>query len=449
MMKKFFRNIWNIRFSSRFYFIMGTLIVIFIAGFIFPVLYRIGNIILLSWILFLMYDSFLLFRHSLPLTAYRQSAYSKLSNGDENYFRVYVQNLTEIPWQITFLEDFPEQFQIRDKVWFFELPSRSYHEIEYTLRPVRRGEYYFGNLNFLIQRKYGVIQRYFFVAAEKMMPCYPSFIRLRQFEFLAIHNRLHEAGIKRIRKVGRSTEFEQIKEYVQGDDIRTINWKATARMSRLMVNHYVEEKSQPVYCLIDMGRTMFMPFNGMSLLDYAINTSLIFSHIAWIKSDKPGLLGFEKNISFFLPASNQSIQLHRIQEHLYNASTHFEESSFLRLYKHIRKHIHQRSLLFLFTNMEYYLTLERKIKYLQRINRFHCLVVIIFKNTELRQLIEHKPENVFDIYKKAIAIQFENQKKKIQYELARNGILSIYTEPEHLTVQVINKYLEIKNKNLL
>jgi len=74
-------------------------------------------------------------------------------------------------------------------------------------------------------------------------------------------------------------EFEQIKEYVQGDDIRTLNWKATAKRNSLMVNQFQDEKSQSVYMLIDKGRVMRMPFNGMSLLDYALNATLVLSNV--------------------------------------------------------------------------------------------------------------------------------------------------------------------------
>src|SRR5436305_8341549 len=97
---------------------------------------------------------------------------------------------------------------------------------------------------------------------------------------MAISNRLSEAGIKKIHKIGHSMEFEQIKEYVAGDDYRTLNWKATARKGQPMVSNFTDEKSQQVYCIIDKGRLMKMPFNGLSLLDYAINASLVLSNVA-------------------------------------------------------------------------------------------------------------------------------------------------------------------------
>ena len=117
---------------------------------------------------------------------------------------------------------------------------------------------------------------------------------LRQYELLAISNRLTDLGIKRIRRVGHNTEFEQIKEYVKGDDYRTINWKASARRHQLMVNVYQDERSQQIFNVIDKGRVMQQAFRGMTLLDYAINASLVLSYVAMHKEDKAGIVTFNE-----------------------------------------------------------------------------------------------------------------------------------------------------------
>ena len=130
------------------------------------------------------------------------------------------------------------------------------------LRPVKRGEYEFGSINVFARSYLGIIMRRYVFDEQKMVPVYPSFLQMRRYQLMAISNRLSEIGVKKIRRIGHSMEFEQIKEYVQGDDIRTINWKATARKSQLMVNSYTDEKSQQMYCVMDKSRVMKMPFNG-------------------------------------------------------------------------------------------------------------------------------------------------------------------------------------------
>src|SRR5690606_37930882 len=127
------------------------------------------------------------------------------------------------------------------------------HTLTYTLRPVKRGAYHFGAVNIYAGTNVQFIRRRFRFSQNKTVPVYPSFIQMRKYELLAISNRLTEFGIKKIRRIGQNREFEQIKEYVVGDDYRTINWKATARRGTLMVNTYQDERAQQVYAVIDKG----------------------------------------------------------------------------------------------------------------------------------------------------------------------------------------------------
>jgi uncharacterized protein (DUF58 family) len=266
---------------------------------------------------------------------------------------------------------------------------------------------------------------------------------------MAISNRLTEVGVKKIRRIGHNMEFELIKEYVAGDDVRTINWKATARRNQLMVNHYQDERSQQVYSLIDKGRVMQMPFNGMSLLDYAINACLVISNIAIRKSDKAGLITFQNDIGTTLPASRSNRQMASIQEVLYNQKTGYRESDFSTVYGHIRRKITQRSLLLLFTNFESLYGMQRQLAFLKNLNKQHVLVVIFFENTELSSLTSAPASQVKEIYYKAVAEKFAFDKKLIVKELQQAGIQTILTPPEKLTVNTINKYLELKSRGMI
>jgi uncharacterized protein (DUF58 family) len=175
---------------------------------------------------------------------------------------------------------------------------------------------------------------------------------MRKYHLQAVASQWQEAGVKRMRRLGHSMEFEQIKEYVRGDDYRTINWKATARKGDLMVNNFTDERSQQVYCLINKGRVMKMPFEGMTLLDYAINASLVLSSVALQKQDKAGLIAFGQNIDAFLLADKKPTQINHILEALYNQQTTFMEPDMDKLFSVVRNSITQRSLLVLFTNIE-------------------------------------------------------------------------------------------------
>jgi uncharacterized protein (DUF58 family) len=252
-----------------------------------------------------------------------------------------------------------------------------------------------------------------------------------------------------VRRVGNSTEFEQIKEYVKGDDIRHINWKASAKVSQLMVNSYVEEKSKQIYCIIDTGRAMEMPFDNMTLLDYSINASLALSHVVIKNHDRAGLIYFNTKVDKMLPADRSITQITKILNTLYKVSTEFRESNLDSLYTQVKFKIGHRSLLLLFTNFEDQNSLRRQLPYLKGMSKNNVLVVIMFKNSELEHVLYSKFNAHTDYFRKAVTEKYAYQKMLMVKELQRHGIQSVLSRPEELTTEVINKYLEVKSRGIL
>jgi uncharacterized protein (DUF58 family) len=410
-----------------------------------PVLYDAASIVLLLLIIVVLTDSLLIFGKRYALRAERITS-ERWSNGDENKVILHFQNNYSFPITAHIIDELPAQFQ--EINWFrkTKMNSNSEHRIVYTVKPLSRGEYSYGDINVFVKGPLQLAKRRFIFPAEETIKVYPSYMQMRRYHLLAVSNRLQEAGVKRVRRLGHSMEFEQIKEYVRGDDYRTINWKATARKRDLMVNNYTDERSQQVYCLVNKGRTMKMPFEGMTLLDYAINASLVLSNVALVRQDKAGIITFAENLDFFLPADKKSTQMNHILETLYRQQTRFLEPDFEKLYSIIRNRITHRSLLVLFTNFESMDSLQREMASLKLIAQYHLLLVIFFENTELKELTESKAATMEDIYIKTIAEKFSFEKRLMVKELHKNGILSILTSPQHLTVDTINKYLELKNK---
>jgi uncharacterized protein (DUF58 family) len=373
----------------------------------------------------------------------------KLSNGDDNPIVLTIQNSYNFKTNLLLIDELPFQYQKRDFEIKTQLATQDEKKITYTLRPLERGEYYFGNLNIYVNSPIGLVTRRFQFAKDAMVPNYPSFLQLRKYMLLAFSNKLFEYGLKKIRRIGHTMEFEQIKDYVSGDDIRNINWKATAKRSQLMVNQFQDERSQPIYSVIDKGRAMKMPFEGLSLLDYAINATLVISNVALKKQDKAGMFTFSRKVENKVVAERRPSQMNTILETLYNINTDFSESDFSRLYIDIKRSLTQRGLLLLYTNFETLDALHRQLPYLKAIAKNHLLVVIFFENTELLKLTTLEASNTFEIVQKTVAEKFMYEKKLIVNELQRHGIQSILTAPEHLTINTINKYLEIKARGLL
>ena len=256
-------------------------------------------------------------------------------------------------------------------------------------------------------------------------------------------------GIKKIRRIGHSYEFDQIKKYVHGDDYRSINWKATSRSAELMVNHFEDEKAQQVYCLLDSGRAMKMPFDNMSLLDYAVNSSLVISNTVLKKHDKAGVISFSEKEGAAVKAVRNKNQLKRIMESLYAVEESEKESNYDFLFQTLRRLVSIRSLLMLFTNFESVQSMRRVLPILRKINRTHLLVVVFFENVPVLEYSRAPSENVEDIYYRTSAESFVYEKRLIAKELTNYGIQTILCKPQDLTISTINKYLELKSRGLI
>ena len=442
---EFFKKLYINNFF--FYALLGV-IALFVLAFFFPFLYAASWYLFLILMTFLALDMVILFLAKNGIEATRITP-EKLSNGDENPINLSIRNYYTFPVFAKVIDEIPIQFQVRDFEITKKIKASSETEINYYLRPTERGEYHFGSLNIYISSPLRLVSRRFKFDSDKMVPTYPSYIQLRKYDLIAFSHNLFQYGVKKIRRIGHSMEFEQIKEYVQGDDIRTLNWKATAKKNSLMVNQFQDEKSQSIYMAIDKGRLMKMPFNGLSLLDYAINATLVLSNVILKKQDKAGMFAFSKKVENRVAAEKRSAQMQKILENLYNIKTDFFESDFSRLYVDIKKNINQRSLILLYTNFETVDSLHRQLPYLKGIAKNHLLVVVFFNNTELNELIHKKAENIQEVYDKVIAEKFAFEKRLIVNELKKYGIHSILTQPENLTLDTINKYLEIKARGIL
>ncbi len=443
-MKTFFgRYIGSLYLRPRLFAGISVVSLLFVLSFFLPwlgVVPALAGILLLT--LFLL-DYLLLFARKGGFVADRKTP-ERLSNGDDNDIFINLKSGYPFPVSVEIVDEIPFQFQERNMVFHASLAAGEERTLRYALRPVKRGEYDFGRLNLYVSGPIGFVQRRYRFGEGLTVPVYPSFLQMRKFQLMAISNRLSEIGVRKIRRIGHSMEFEQIKDYVKGDDVRTLNWKATARKGQLMVNSYTEEKSQQVYCVIDKSRGMKMPFNGLSLMDYAINASLVLSNVALLRQDKAGVVTYAEEISAFLPASRQATQMQRVLDLLYRQKTRYLEADYEKLYSLLRNRITQRSLVVLFTNFESLTALHRQMVYLRRIARHHLLLVVFFENTELRDRMQQPAGNLEEVYVQTIAAKFAYEKKLIVRELQQHGILSLYTAPENLTVNTVNKYLELK-----
>lgn len=408
----------------------------------------VANVVLASLFGLTLIDVLLVFASKEPISIERKMN-ARFNLGDENRIRLTIQNLTPQPINFTMIEGYPVEMQDRSTVLSGTvLPSKA-KEFEYMFTPKARGEFSFGDVFVVIRSMFFMASRRIDIALKEDVVVYPSVAQMKKYELLVFQQQKTSSGIKKIRRLGNNSEFEQIKNYVQGDELKSINWKATSRKNELMVNQYQEEKSQSIYCVIDKSRNMQMEFDGLSMLDYSINSTLVFSNIALKKGDRAGLITYSDKIGTMLPAERSAGQMRRIQETLYNQKTMYKEGNFDLLYQSVRRTVKSRSLLMLFTNFETEFAMRRAIPVLRRLNQKHVLVVVFFQNSDLQELAYKPSKTIQDVYQATVAERMISTKAKIARELRKNGIQTILTLPDELSINAINKYLELKAKGAI
>lgn len=440
------RKFWSSLFLNKIiYKAAAAIVAVLLLGYSLAYLYYIGMILIALFIFALLADLLYLYV-KIDIQGKRLHT-AKLSLGTSNTIGLKFEINTNREFRFRLIDELPAQLQIRD----FNINGTIQNDLtlEYTITPNTRGIYSFGKTHMFIRSKWGWFERRYSFDNEEDVLVYPNTLQLKKYALKTRGTSANQLGLKKVRKVGLSFEFDQISNYVEGDDVRHINWKASGRHQSLMINRYQEEKAQNVYVVLDKGRQMQSPFDGLRLVDYAVNSSVVMSHVALNKGDRIGLISFSGSIESAIKADNKSGMKMRLLEALYRLNPDHFEPDFEELYFQIKRMAPTRSLVMLYTNFESEHSLRRALPWLKMIQKNHLLVVIQFENTELNKFALEKAENFIDVLEKSIAGKLYLEKKYLNNILKKAGILSLLTTPKDLTIDALNKYTELKARGAI
>jgi uncharacterized protein (DUF58 family) len=433
----------NLYLPNRFFLIFGAISALFALGLGFLPLFALAKSLFFISIILIAVDGFFLFFKKPDLVATRKTP-AIYSLADPNPVQILIENKSNLSFDLKITDELPIQFQRRDFEVRLPIAAKDVQKINFELTPTERGIFEFGQIHLFLTTPIGLLERRISFGEVEKVAVYPSIMQMKRFELRAFQRTANESGIKKMRRIGHSYEFEQIKNYVEGDDVRSVNWRASGRRGTLMVNQYEDERSQQVYLVIDKSRAMMMPFNGLSLLDYSVNAALALSNIVLKKGDKTGLITFSDLLGTTLKAERSPQQLRLILESLFDQKQRKGEADYDLLYHALRKMVPQRSLLLLFTNFESRYALDRALPILRRLARFHLLVVIFFENEEISDFAIGTAKTTEEIYERTAAQQSVSERREMVQRLRQLGIQAVLTRPQDLTIQTINKYAEIK-----
>jgi len=375
-----------------------------------------------------------------------------LSIGRSNPIRLHLRSTSARRLDVRVTDDRPAGVETAELPARVSLAPRGQASVVYHLRPTRRGLLELGDHHLRYASPLGLWWRQLRLPARDPLRVYPDVTAVREYELLARKSR--EGLLTRpIRLRGGENEFERLREYGRDDDFRNIDWKATARRSRLIVREYQQERNQTVVCLLDCGRLMTAETGGLTQLDHALNAVIMLAHVASRAGDQFGLLAFDAGIRTYLGPRGGRQVARQVARATYDLHPSLADSDFERAFAHLGAHLRKRALVVLFTQVIDDVSARAVLRQVRGLPAQHLALCVIFRDPDLDRLAE-PPGGVVDggpgdLYAGAAAAETILWREKLTRDLKANGAMVLHIPPAQTTPAVINRYLRIKARHLL
>jgi uncharacterized protein (DUF58 family) len=323
------------------------------------------------------------------------------------------------------------------------VPNQSEIELAYTVLPKIRGRFAWGAIHLRYRSLLGLWERGKTEPATGAVQVYPNLSLLERYQLLARSNRLAAMGIRRVRLRGGSSDFESLREYAFGDDVRQMDWKASARRSRLIVRNREAERNQTVLLLIDSGRLMNATEGEFAKIDHAVNAAMLLAHVALARGDRVGLCTFSGKVhTWLLPRANM-VQNRLIVEALYDLRGDYTESDHGRCLKFVAARYPKRSLLVVLTDFVDGTTAADMVAHLQLAARRHVVLFAAMKDAFLDRASHVNPDTERQGFRKAAALDLLRERREVLEKIRHSGGYVVDTEPGDVAPAIINNYLKV------
>ncbi|WP_141228340.1 DUF58 domain-containing protein [Anaeromicrobium sediminis] len=414
-----------------------------------------GHILDISYYIFLIYNVgvLLVLLYDYKTTKYDENieigrfGEDKLSIHEVEHISFTIHNKNNEPINVKIKDEVPDfHFEIMDEVISEKVLPRNRSNISYRLRPKKRGAYEFNKIHMRIESRLKLVYLRKVISLPREYKVYPNLKNLKKYKLLVAKNKLMEPGRKSLRSIGSKTSFSHLREYVVGDEYRKINWKATARENKPIVNEYEPEKNQRIHILLDEGRTMSGEIRGYKKLDVAIDAALLLGDISNQKGDLCGLTTFNRNVNSYVKPNKGPGHRNNILETLYHIEGSSITSNYKEAFLHLKKKEKHRGIIFLFTDFSIMEEGEEILKHLSIISKNNIVTIVLIKDENRQNVLGEKSNSVEKIYDKAVAMEMLKNREMVINLIKKRKIMCIEADREELSLRVINKYLEIKNQ---
>lgn len=383
----------------------------------------------------------------------------KLSLGVPNRIQLRITSRAPRDIRLALRDEAPYQFVGGEQSFLtVDLPAQAVAELDYHVRPLKRGNYRFGNLNVRWNSPLGFYIRQATLPIGSEVKVYPNLHNIRQYDLLARRDQLAEMGLRNVRLRGEGTAFESLRDYTPDDPYRSIDWKATARRGKPIVMDYEPERSQRVLIALDVGRMMRSPIRveepdgaawNMAKVDFVLNSVLLFSYVATLKGDQVGLLVFADQVQGYLAPRAGRAHFQQLLDAMYALESQPVEADYGRALNYLAMQNKKRSLVVLFTDVSGARASEALLRHLPRLHPRHLPLLVTIRDPALDHEA-HQPLTSSDsLYRKAVAEQLIDERRLLLDHLERRGVFTVDVAAEHLTMAVVNKYLQLKARAIL
>lgn len=374
---------------------------------------------------------------------------SKLDLGERNPVHLTLVNRGRRPARFQLRDEPPDAFEIETRILEGTIRARQTWEGTYYVRPLRRGDYEFGDINLRWHGPLALVVRQGRIERSHPVRVYPSLVDVRRYELLLRRNRLQELGLRQARTYGEGTEFERLREYLPDDSYRRIDWKATARRHRPITIEHETERSQNIIAVVDTGRMMQSPVERISKLDYVINAVLLLGYVATGMGDRVGLMTFASEVGHFLQPREGRQQFRRMLELLYAVEPQPVEPDYVRTFNYMAHKHRKRSLVVVFTDVSGGTSMASLVQSTLVLARRNLPLIVAISDPDIHMAAAQPLSDSQSVYERAAAMQLLDDRKAVLDTLAQKGVWVLDVPANNLSLSIINRYLEVKGRNLI
>jgi len=381
-----------------------------------------------------------------PIEATRNVAGS-LPLGISRHITLRLHNRSQRSQTLCVYDHYPHAMEVEGLPITVAIAAQQFADIEYKLTATERGKFTFPHLQLHLSSLLGLWQRNIKLETRSETRVYPNFAAISQLALLATDNNLSQMGIIKKRRRGEGQDFHQLREYREGDALRQIDWKATARSLKLISRQYQDERDQEIIFMLDCGHRMLAKEDELSHFDHILNAILLLSYVALRQGDAVGLATFSGEARWIAPRKGYHTIQH-ILNSIYDLQPSSESPDFSKAATNLMIRHKKRALLIILTNIRD----EDSDDLLPAINllrKRHLVLVSSLREKAIDDAL-HKPiHKLPDAIVNAATHHYLQQRKKAFEKLRHNGTRALETTPQYLSVELINAYLNIKGSGAL